>query len=1089
MKTIHKILLTGINMALCVCLGNATVVHSGKSITIVQPLDACSSIQEQNGSINTGSARAIIVDSYFDALGHKSIAVLRKGATDSKDLLTDYSCDFAGKVTRISKPLPVYPSSTILKEDLPSALTTYYNDNAPFTSYTYENTGGHLILAVTQSGNTYQSHPTIYSYRANTNAEVAVWEVTENGIQRSGFYPEGSLAVTTKTDSEGAYITIFRDASGKIIMRQQGGVKTYFVYDTFERLRYILPPAVSGHLGDGTYSEATERIRLYGYIYRYDRKGNLVMKRLPGCDSIAYEYNTRNQLIYSQDGNQRQRGDYWLHLEYDDWGRKTAISEVNRSDGSYLKLLQQFYYDDYSAVQTLTQSQQNNLAFTTKSGYDNSYASATGLPTMTITYGLTSTVQDIEVLYYDYKGRCIQKQQIAPTFGHKSFFYTYNFDGTLSKQWAEQSVCGEGYTYSYDRLGRPTTTQYRFDDETMTQSVCIYNERGQLFTKHFHNGDLIQTDSFDIRGNLTKRAVNGFTERLYYADNLPSGASPHYNGLISASKVTQGNDEVTFFYLYDNQNRLTEAYYGKRWQEYFQYDEMGNISSMLRGTEEEPIDGLYYSYKGNQIVGIEDIYGNQNMYNTKEYVDASNVDTTMIYDKNGTIIVDLDRNICAIRNNLLNLPDTVQFRNGNQIINSYDAMGRKRSTTYRTLTTPTVVPVGSVINLPSNNYTSRTIYYSGNIELTSIPPGITEWTAHTPVGYVKANDVSDDPCFYYYVHDHLGNVCAVWSAETNSFVQKTFYYPSGVPMNISTNQAAQPNKYNGKPYEEMHGFDIYEYETRGYYASIMRFTAMDPLCEQTPWQSPYVYAANNPICNVDWMGLYPGSFSSRSYGTYNMTIIDSNGNVLYHIDNDDTRVYLFDGDNFDETNIDYSTLLLIGFELPYVQYKMNQPCLFRRVFVEGGNGYADPIFYSVIYYGNRPATAAEIYNWISDIPKSSLESVLEYVIGFTSDYLPGSYGDYVKRGGVIVSGLYIVKDIYNIYKGKNVIDSSVDIPIESLSIISTCLTNPALLLAALTIDMYYKGGKKIAETVSNINTTRNSSEYVYDWFGWNYMMY
>ena len=111
-------------MALCVCLGNATVVHSGKSITIVQPLDACSSIQEQNGSINTGSARAIIVDSYFDALGHKSIAVLRKGATDSKDLLTDYSCDFAGKVTRISKPLPVYPSSTILKEDLPSAPTT-----------------------------------------------------------------------------------------------------------------------------------------------------------------------------------------------------------------------------------------------------------------------------------------------------------------------------------------------------------------------------------------------------------------------------------------------------------------------------------------------------------------------------------------------------------------------------------------------------------------------------------------------------------------------------------------------------------------------------------------------------------------------------------------------------------------------------------------------------------------------------------------------------------------------------------------------------------------------------------------------------
>ena len=121
-KRLHTLFAAGLLLCSLSCF--ATVSHSGRSLTIVQPLDVCSAIQEQNGSINTGSARAIIADSYFDALGHKSIAVLRKGATDSKDLLTDYSCDFAGKVTRISKPLPVYPSSIILKEDLPSAPTT-----------------------------------------------------------------------------------------------------------------------------------------------------------------------------------------------------------------------------------------------------------------------------------------------------------------------------------------------------------------------------------------------------------------------------------------------------------------------------------------------------------------------------------------------------------------------------------------------------------------------------------------------------------------------------------------------------------------------------------------------------------------------------------------------------------------------------------------------------------------------------------------------------------------------------------------------------------------------------------------------------
>lgn len=866
MKTSHHYILTGLLFVLSVFQANATIEHSGKSVTVVRPLDACSAVQVQNGTISTGSARAIIADTHFDALGHKSISVLRKGSSSTKDLVTDYTINFAGKVTRASNPLPVNTASSLQKEDLPNALSSYYNDAAPFASYTYESTSAHRALTEVQPGSTYQSHPAIYTYGTNTSSEVACWTITESGLQRSGYYLEEELSSTTKTDAAGASVTIFTNMLGQTVMRRQGDGETYYVYDSFGRLRYILPPAVSGQLGNGTYADSNEILRLYAYLYRYDRKGQLITKRLPGCDTICYEYNALGQLVYEQDGNQRQRGNYWIKTEYDVRGRKTSVSEVNRSDASYLKRLQEFYYDDYSHLQSLTQSQQSYLAFKTKSGYASAYSSPLGLPTMTITYGLASSAQDIEVFYYDYQGRCIQKQQIVPTLGHNQFFYVYNFDGTLSKEWKEHFSYCESYLYSYDHLGRPTTTQYKFDTEPiLTQSTCMYNEIGQQYRKTFHNGNLIRVDSFDIRGNLTNRTENGFTERLYYADNLPSNATPYYNGLISASKVSISNDEVTFLYQYDNQNRLTCAVSpSEDWIESLEYDEMGNIQSLLRGIEDEPIDDILYTYQGNRVLEINDLAGNQNYYNTKEYRDASNADTTMYYDKNGTIIVDMDRNICAIRNNLLNLPDTVQFVNGNQIINCYDAMGRKRSTTYRTLITPTVVPVGSVLTLPSNSFTSQTTYYSGNMELSYGHPG-TEWTFHTPVGYTKADDLSDDPRYFYYVQDHLGNVCAVWSAESASFVQKTFYYPSGVPMNISTNQAVQPNKYNGKPYEEMHGFDIYEYEARGYYATIMRFTAMDPLCEQTPWQSPYVYAANNPVRNVDWMGLSGEAYTSSDH--------------------------------------------------------------------------------------------------------------------------------------------------------------------------------------------------------------------------------
>ncbi len=1084
MKTKHYHILTGIVSVLSAFPVSATVVHSGRSITIVQPLDACGSVQEQNGSISTGTARAVITDTYFDALGHKSLSIVRKGASATKDMVIDYDCDFSGNVSRISRPLPVLSNGTLQEEEIPSTLINYYDDSAPYNSFLYEQTNGHLLLSETQAGSSYQNHPITYVYRANTNNEVALWKVTENGVERAGFYPEGALSVTTKTDSEGASVSLYKDTRGKTIMRLQGEETTYYVYDSFDRLRYILPPAVSGHLTDGIYSSTHELIQLYGYEYRYDRKSQLVMKRLPGCDSIVYEYNSLGQLVYTQDGNQRQRGDYWLKTEYDDRGRKTAVSEVNRSDGSYIKRLQQFYYDDYSALQTLTQFQQNSLAFAYKSGFDNSYASATGLLTMTITYGLTSTTQNIDVFYYDYRGRCIQQQINAMQYSN-TICHAYHFDGTETKRLLTHSELDmkEEYNFSYDYLGRQTTTEYgvgeKGDMDDVIQSVKSYDEVGRQYQTSFHNNAITRIDSFDIRGHLTKRTEGVFTERLYYADNLPNYATPYYNGLISANKVSIGNDEELFMYQYDTQNRLVSAHGNSKRLEQFEYDEMGNICYMNRKDEDGNLDVLTYSYSGNQLVEIEDIAGNQNYYNTKEYVDASSVDTTMFYDKNGTIIVDLDRNICAIRNNILNLPDTVQFTNGNQIINHYDAMGRKQSTIYRTLTTPIVVPVGAVVNLPSNNYTTRTVYYSGNLKIDSNANG-TLFIFYTPEGYFQTDDLSGYRHHCYYIRDHLGNVCAVWDSHANGYTQTTFYYPSGVPMNISTNQAIQPNKYNGKPYEEMHGMDVYEYESRNYYATIMRFTAMDPLCEQTPWQSPYVYAANNPVCNVDWMGLSPWSFANGSYGTYHMTIIDAYGKVLYHIDDGNMLVYLFDGDNFDENNIDYSTLLLIGFELPGVKYKINKPCLYLG-FLEGsgGGGYTheEPNVNPVIFCGNRPATPSEIRSWIQGSPlavlissASNLAQVAEYANKDNS----------VFKGTRVLGKLFsiggIIYDADRLLKGQDYVDSIIGIVTNSLSLSG----NPYCLLAAMAILSTYEVclfGKEVGTQFVEWNTYINTNSY------------
>jgi hypothetical protein len=76
---------------------------------------------------------------------------------------------------------------------------------------------------------------------------------------------------------------------------------------------------------------------------------------------------------------------------------------------------------------------------------------------------------------------------------------------------------------------------------------------------------------------------------------------------------------------------------------------------------------------------------------------------------------DLDKNRVAIRYNVLNLPDTIQFRNGNQIVNCYQAGGKKLRTKYYTAMGTVVVPVGTIHTNTANSASLRLDDYVGSI--------------------------------------------------------------------------------------------------------------------------------------------------------------------------------------------------------------------------------------------------------------------------------------------------------------------------------------------------------------------------------------
>lgn len=300
-------------------------------------------------------------------------------------------------------------------------------------------------------------------------------------------------------------------------------------------------------------------------------------------------------------------------------------------------------------------------------------------------------------------------------------------------------------------------------------------------------------------------------------------------------------------------------------------------------------------------------------YSSIEYHNSNTQsDTTMFYDANGNLTRDLDRGISAIRYNILNLPDTILFSNGNRIVNLYDAAGHKYKSIVYTIPATAITPSydleHAVFDPDSMEYCVTE--YAGNIETCYTPRDTTRRIFNT-IGYRADN------AYYYFIKDHLGNICAVVNATADTVVQRTMYYASGVPMAQSWGRDTQPYLYNGKEFVEAHGLNTYDYGFRGYYAPTGRFTTTDPLAEQTPWQSPYAYAGNNFINAIDWMGL------SGMMSGYNLTGVNSSGVVVYHDYSGDPRVILVDEDWKEGDPI---TGLLVGWEIYGIPYKVGSRC-------------------------------------------------------------------------------------------------------------------------------------------------------------------
>ena len=124
--------------------------------------------------------------------------------------------------------------------------------------------------------------------------------------------------------------------------------------------------------------------------------------------------------------------------------------------------------------------------------------------------------------------------------------------------------------------------------------------------------------------------------------------------------------------------------------------------------------------------------------------------------------------------------------------------------------------------------------------------------------------------YEYSIKDHLGNTRLTFTDKNNNgrvdvsttpaneVLSESHYYPFGLAMNgpWMDDAAARDNqyKYNGKELNTDFGLGWYDYGARWYDAALGRFMAQDRYAEKYFPLSPYQYAANNPISNIDVNG-------------------------------------------------------------------------------------------------------------------------------------------------------------------------------------------------------------------------------------------
>ena len=743
-------------------------------------------------------------------------------------------------------------------------------------------------------------------------------------ISSEGLYPDGSLKVVSVTDEDGKETLTFTDRHGREILSRQvmkeGGecqyLDTYSVYDGLDHLLAVIPPALSDRLsiGQSLDPEETER---YAYLYLYDSKERVCARKLPGIGWIRMEYDDADRLVFTQDGEQRRRGESTFML-YDIHGRECvtgvcghdiptgnmisgfALAEYVGAGGALdgyacsgvtlvsPQVMSAFYYDSHAFVDDFATGLPDSLAM-----YGTHIPSLIGRRTGSCLHEVSEGISGKKVwglVRYDGRGRVSHTEMSYPDGGWDTEDVEHDFLGSpvrrhLVHRKGTETV-REDLTYTYDDSERLLEVRHSLNGGTpILLARNTYDELGRLSgTERGSNDALSSTYSYNVRSWLTGIDGSLFKETLHYnelrSDRLGTDRR-RFGGDVSSMEWRSGAGTGTrsYDFAYDGLGRLVSADYGEYGDHVvgygtsYSYDNMGNLLSLSREGDMTSslkgiVDNLSMTYDGNRLASVSDSDQAPSVTGSADFRDGASMAVEYTYDRNGNMTSDLNRRISSVSYNRQNRPARIKHSGGTETF-TYLPDGTKRERTV----------LGKDWSLSRTEYRGNLVCADDSLKYILFDGGLIAMDGASPE-------------YLFFLRDHLGSTRVV-ARSNGKAVQVNHYYPYGMAyasgrmsgnaeahpvtgeggnvidgdleiggetggMELARPGASQPYRFLGNELYTSNSLGLYDFSARMYDPALGRFLSVDPMAEGYRHLSPYAYCAGNPVVYADKDGQVIG---------------------------------------------------------------------------------------------------------------------------------------------------------------------------------------------------------------------------------------